>query len=113
MDQREEFVLRALSEEISFTQLCDEYGISRKTGYKWKERFLNQGKPGLFDQSKKPRSSPNELSEDVVIKIIQIRHQHPSWGAKKIAKIIENTGGTGESPSISSVYRILDKGNLL
>ncbi len=113
MDQREEFVLRALSEEMSFTQLCDEYGISRKTGYKWKERFLNQGKPELFDQSKKPHSSPNELSEDVVIKIIQIRHQHPSWGAKKIAKIIENTEGPGESPSISSVYRILGKANLL
>ena len=113
MDQREEFVLRALSEEMSFSQLCDEFGISRKTGYKWKERFLNQGKPGLFDQSRKPNSSPNELSEDTVIRIIQIRNNHPSWGAKKIAKIIENGSDSRDSPSISSVYRILDKANLL
>jgi transposase InsO family protein len=113
MDQREEFVLRALNEAVSFSQLCEDYGISRKTGYKWKERFLNQGKPGLIDQSRKPDTSPKELSEDIVIKIIQIRHNHPSWGAKKIAKIIENTSGPGEAASISSVYRILDKANLL
>lgn len=113
MDQREEFVLRSLSEALSFSQLCEEYEISRKTGYKWKERFLQQGKPGLLDQSRKPANSPHELSEDTIIKIIQTRHTHPSWGAKKIARIIENAGCLGNSPSISSVYRILDKANLL
>jgi len=113
MDQREEFVLRALSEEMSFSQLCKEYGISRKTGYKWKERFLNQGKSGLYDQSRKPNNSPNQISEDYVIKIIQIRQSHPTWGAKKIAKIIENSDKNGDAPSISSVYRILEKANLL
>ena len=113
MDQREEFVLRVLSEEVPFSRLCQEYGIARKTGYKWKKRFLEEGKSSLFDQSRKPKNSPNALSEDAVIKIIQLRHHHPTWGAKKIAKIIANKASLRDAPSVSSVYRILDKANLL
>lgn len=113
MDQREEFVLRVLNEEIPFSRLCKEYGIARKTGYKWKRRFLEEGKQGLFEKSRKPKTSPTLLCEDTVIKIIQIRHHHPSWGAKKIAKIIANKTNADEAPSVSSVYRILDKANLL
>jgi len=112
MDQREEFVLRSLSEEVSFSQLCQEYHIAIKTGYKWKKRFLAEGRPGLSDQSRRPDHCPNILSEDVIIKIIQIRNHHPTWGAKKIAKIIAGNNGT-DAPSVSSVYRILDKANLL
>ncbi len=112
MDQREEFVLRVLSEEVPFSRLCQEYGITRKTGYKWKKRFLEEGKSGLFDQSRKPKNSPSALSEDVVIKIIQIRNHHPAWGAKKIAQIMTHKASL-DAPSVSSVYRILDKANLL
>jgi len=112
MDQREEFVLRSLSEEVSFSQLCKEYQIARKTGYKWKKRFLAEGRQGLSDQSRRPDNCPNILSEDVIIKIIQIRHNHPTWGAKKIARIIADKKKPG-TPSLSSVYRILDKANLL
>ena len=110
MDQKKEFVLRALSENIPFSELCSEYGIARKTGYKWKERFLEEGSIGLTEKSRRPNHSPNHLDEDTVIKIIALRHNHPSWGAKKIAKILEKSK---EAPSVSSVYRILDKGNLL
>ena len=113
MEQKEEFVIRALSEEIPFALLCREYGISRKTGYKWKRRFLDEGRYGLLDRSRKPDSSPKALSEDTIVRIIQIRHNHPSWGAKKIAKIIEGNTPLQGTPSVASVYRILDKANLL
>jgi len=66
----------------------------------------------LFDQSKRPNNCPNTLSEEVIIKIIQIRHHHPTWGAKKIARIIADKKNP-DTPSVSSVYRILDKANLL
>ena len=110
MDQKKEFVLRALSENIPFSGLCSEYGIARKTGYKWRKRFLEEGNIGLTEKSRRPNNSPNHLDEDTVIKIIALRHSHPSWGAKKIAKILEKSK---DAPSLSSVYRILDKGNLL
>ena len=91
MDQRMEFVHRALTEAIPFSELCKEYNISRKTGYKWKQRFLEYGYNGLANQSTRPNNSPNQLSEDTVIKIIQLKFDHPSWGARKIQKIFEKS----------------------
>ena len=113
MDQKEEFVLRALAEDMPFTMLCREYGIARRTGYKWKRRFLNEGRSGLIDRSRRPDSSPSALSEETIIRIIRIRSSHPSWGAKKIARIIEGNTQSQDTPSVASVYRILDKANLL
>jgi putative transposase len=113
MDQKEEFVLKTLAEDIPFAMLCREYGIVRKTAYKWKRRFLNEGRSGLIDRSRSPDSSPSALSEETIIRIIRIRSSHPSWGAKKIARIIEGNTQSQDTPSVASVYRILDKANLL
>jgi transposase len=57
MNQRTEFALRAL-ETDNFRALCREFGISAKVGYKWRERFLQQGIGGMGDQNRRPRSSP-------------------------------------------------------
>ena len=62
MDQRREFALKALG-TLNFRALCEEYGISTKTGYKWRERFLRQGLEGMEEESRRPRSSPKQLSE--------------------------------------------------
>ncbi len=83
LDQRVEFVNRVLTEKVSFTELCKEYGISRKTGYKWKQRFLEGGYPNLADMTTRPHNSPNQLSEDDVILILQLKEAHPNWGARK------------------------------
>ena len=112
MDQRAEFVQRALTETIPFSELCQEYNISRKTGYKWKQRFLENGHSGLFDQSTKPKSSSNQLPEDTVIRILQIKLAHPSWGARKIRGIFERSSSL-DVPSESSIKRILDKAGLV
>ena len=84
MDQRQEFVMKSLKDEKPFRRLCEEYGISEKTGYKWKNRFMEDGMNGLTDMSKRPKNSPTQLGEDIVIEIIKIRESHPSWGPKKI-----------------------------
>ena len=113
MDQRMEFVHRALTEAIPFSELCKEYNISRKTGYKWKQRFLEYGYNGLANQSTRPNNSPNQLSEDTVIKIIQLKFDHPSWGTRKIQKIFEKSYPLSDVPSESSIKRILDKAGLV
>ena len=100
MDLRLEFVQRALTENIPFSELCKEYNISRKTGYKWKQRFLEYGYNGLANQSTRPESSPNQLSEDTVIRILQIKQAHPNWGARKIQKIFEKSYPLDDVPSI-------------
>lgn len=113
MDQRLEFVQRALTETIPFSELCKEYNISRKTGYKWKQRFLDNGYNGLSNQSTRPNCSPNQLSEDIVIKILQIKFAHPAWGARKIQRIFEKSYPLFDVPSESSIKRILDKAGLV
>ncbi len=113
MDQRLEFVYRALTETIPFSELCKEYNISRKTGYKWKQRFLDYGYSGLANQSTKPHNNPNQLSEDTVIRILQIKLAHPSWGARKIQSIFEKSYPSNDVPSESSIKRILDKAGLV
>ena len=62
MDQRTEFALKALQQEQSFTDLCSDYGISRKTGYKWLERYKAQGYGGMSDRSRRPHHHPETCS---------------------------------------------------
>ena len=78
VNQRTEFVLRIFENKLTFGELCREYGISRKTGYKWKERFLQQGVEGLADQSRRPRTSAHRLDETATCRIVRLKLAHPS-----------------------------------
>lgn len=107
MDLKEEFVIRAQKGNQSFSSLCSEYGISRKTGYKWLTRFTEDGFPGLDDKSTRPKTSPEKLDEDSVCRLIRIKKDHLNWGPKKIHAIYIR--GSAQPMSISSVKRILEK----
>jgi putative transposase len=113
MDQRTEFVLRVLRSGERFGEVCREFGISRKTGYKWKERFLAEGLSGLGDASRRPKTSPGELSETMVCQIVKLKLAHPGWGARKLRAVLERTGSTDELPSESSFKRVLDRVGLV
>ena len=113
MDQRTEFILRVLARGETFGDVCREYGISRKTGYKWKERFLAEGLSGLRDESRRPRSSPGQLSGDMVCQIVKLRVAHPGWGAPKLRAILQRTLSPAEVPSESSIKRVLDQACLV
>jgi len=113
MNERTEFVLRVLSGLECFNQLCAEYGISRKTGYKWKQRFFERGLEGLADQSRRPHSSPKELDEDTVCRIVRLKNAHPTWGAAKLRAVMARLGQSGELPSESTFKRVLDKAGLV
>lgn len=107
---RQEFVLKALGGAVEFGALCTEYGISRKTGYKWVARFREQGLGGLRDQSRRPHSSPAALSEDVICELVRIKESVPcSWGPKKVLSVYQRQHGSTKAPALSSVQRVLDK----
>ena len=84
MDQRQDFVIQSFDPRANFKSLCRKFGISTKTGYKWKERFLALGTLGLHDQSKRPHRSGHQILEDVVCEIIRLKTAHVKWGPKKI-----------------------------
>lgn len=113
MDQRTEFVLRVMRNSERFGDVCREFGISRKTGYKWKERFLEDGLSGLGNQSRRPDASPKEIGETMVCQIVKLRTAHPTWGARKLRAVLERTVIRASLPSESSFKRILDKAGLV
>ena len=108
MDQRIAFVIRALMKEESFLQLCREFGISTKTGYKWRDRFLEKGQAGLLDESRRPRSSA-KTAEDIVCELVRIKKLKARWGPKKIRNLYEASHPGEQIPSLSTVSRILEK----
>lgn len=113
MDQRAEFVLKAEQREVPFRQLCEEYGVSPKTGYKWVERFHAGGVAALHDQSTRPRSSPAGLPEDVVCRMVALKSAHPHWGPRKVKVLYERAFGSQDVPSESSFKRVLEKAGLV
>jgi putative transposase len=110
MNQRIEFVLKAQT-TTNFRALCQEYGISTRVGYKWQKRFLTGGLDGLSEQSRRPKSSPEGLKEEVVCRIIRYRERHPTWGARKLQELYLR--GHGEPPSESSIKRVLERSGLV
>lgn len=109
MNLRQQFVLKAIEKNQTFQALCTEYGISTKTGYKWKERFLAEGLSGLKDLSRRPIKCPTRLSEDIICEIIKIKNMKKHWGPKKIWVLYGKNHPGERIPARSSVERILQR----
>jgi len=109
MEQRIEFGLKAMR-TLNFRALCQEYGISTKTGYKWKERFLREGIEGMREQSRRPRGHADQLGDETVCEMIRLKLAHGSWGPRKIRELYRRRHG--EVASESSFKRILERAGL-
>jgi putative transposase len=110
---RKEFVLKALAREVPFRELCREFGISRKTGYKWLERFHERGFEGLVDQSTRPERSPGRTTGEIAVEIIRLRQAHPTWGPKKIRKLLsKRLPLESDLPSLRTISRVLTRVHL-
>lgn len=111
MSLRQEFVLLARQEGANRRELCRRFGISAQTGYKWLQRFDEQGAQGLVDRSRRPLSSPGISSPDVEAAVIAVRDEHPTWGARKISWRLGHIGGPAVAPS--TVTAILHRHGLI
>jgi transposase InsO family protein len=113
MDERINFVLKSFHPNINFTELCSDFCISTKTGYKWKDRFFKYGYPGLVDRPKTPYSHPKKIGEDIICELIRIKLTKLNWGPKKVRLVYIQNHPKGDLPSRSSVERILNKAGLV
>ena len=113
MNQKVLFIADHLKGSRPVVELCNEYGISRKTAYKWIERYIRRGAAGLEDRSRRPRSSPKATDEQVVAAILKLRRQHPSWGAKKLLKILQGRHPRWKLPGRSACCLILQRNGLI
>ena len=111
MDLRAEFVNRVMRGE-RVTDLCREYGISRKTGDKFKQRFMRLGVAGLQDASRAPKVIPHRTPPELVELIVAERKQHPTWGPKKVKETLERRLERA-LPAASTVGDILVRNGLV
>lgn len=88
MSQRAKFVLALDEGAFSMTELCQRFHISRKTGYKWRDRFREGGLTALADRSRAPGHSPHRTVEALEEALVALRRQHPTWGARKLLVIL-------------------------
>ena len=110
MSQRKEFVAFASREDANISAVCAQYGISRKTGYKWLARAGGDG--GLADRSRRPRSSPARTAADMEARILALRAEHPAWGGRKLHHRLVAQGVIGV-PAPSTITAILRRHGLL
>jgi transposase len=112
VDQRLQFLSSYLKEEMSVTDLCHEYGISRPTAYKWIKRYDEVGPEGLLDLARTPHSSPYATSAEIENEILALRKRFPSWGARKLKARLERMNPNVDWPAASTVGQILSRAGL-
>ena len=95
------------------TELCDRFGISRKTGYKWLARFTEEGLPGLADQSRAPHSCPHRTPKPIETALVRAREAHPHWGPKKLVAYLARKQPELALPAVSTAGDILDRHGLV
>jgi len=108
MSLRLEFVRLALHEDANVSDLCQRFGISRKTGYKWLNRYQQHGKESLMDQSRRPQISPNRTPAEIEELVLQARDRYPVWGGRKIRSLLLRDGHV-DIPCPSTITAILHR----
>jgi len=109
MDQRTQFVADFLRDTLSITELCALYAVSRKTGYKWIDRYLQHGPAGLEERSRRPRSAPNQTADEIVNALLDARRRHPTWGGKKLLAVLHRRHPRWKLPGRSTACDILSR----
>lgn len=87
-DHRLLFTATWLAREVDFSELCCEFGISRKTGHKWRARCLAEGPPGLSERSHVAGTHPNATHAAVEEAILALRREHSTWGPRTLRTVL-------------------------
>ena len=112
MDERLKFIARLLDGD-AMSELCREFGVSRKTGYKILNRYNTCGLQGLTDRSRRPYRQANQLPVQIETLIVRLKQDKPSWGAPKIRERLARLYPDVHRPAISTVHAVLDRHGLV
>jgi transposase InsO family protein len=113
VDERTRFIEEVHRSVRSFTAVCERYGISRKTGYKWLGRWRSGGPAALQDESSRPKSCPWETPPEVVEAILNVRRKYEDFGPKKIRWYLERNQPELPLPSRQTMHNILVRNDLV
>src|SRR6202171_6101705 len=113
MDERLRFVAKLLDGE-SMTDVCREFGISRKTGYKGFQRYKDSGVEALSDRSRRPVRYANQLPSQIESLIVAAKRDKPHWGARKIRELlVRRLDGDIRVPAKSTIHAVLHRHGLV
>jgi transposase InsO family protein len=109
MDQKRLFVADYLTRSFTIVELCRRFGITRPTAYKWIHRFLNRGYQGLDELPRRPSRCPHRTPDEQVEVLLELRRKHPTWGPKKLLRVLSKRRPAEDWPARSTVAHILKR----
>lgn len=112
MDERLQFIAVYLKGELPMSALCEQFGISRKTGYKWVERYQADPSAGLMDRSRAPHSSPWAIPDEIAGMLVGLRRRRPFWGPRKLRAVLERDYPALNWPAASTIGDLLRREGL-
>jgi transposase InsO family protein len=114
VEERIRFVSDARSKRFSMSELCARYAISRRVGYKWLERYDEEGRRGLIDRSRAPKRCPHRIDGVISEMICDFRVEHPFWGARKLIRVLSDRHPEIDHwPAASTVADLLSRRGLV
>jgi transposase InsO family protein len=113
LEERLRFVVLASRKERAMTSLCQEFGISRQTGYTWLSRYQAGGSSQVVDRSRRPLHSPERTAPQVEQAVVELRRRWPDWGAPKLHALLQQHSPGARSITVRTVHRILERHHLI
>jgi len=113
MDERVRFIGDLESCLYTMTELCERYGISRKTGYKWAERYVAEGVDGLKERSRAPKRCPHRMAKRIARALVELRMRYPHWGPRKLLTVLGRRQPDWSLPAASTVGALLKRQGLV
>ncbi len=113
MEERAQFISDYLDGYYTMTELSARYGISRKTGYKWFQRFEENGRHGLEDRSRAPHTCPHRIGPEIAERICKERKKHPDWGPEKLLDYLSEREPDVQWPAVSTAGDLLARRGLV
>jgi Homeodomain-like domain/Integrase core domain len=96
------------------SDLCREFGISRKTGYKIFNRCQEHGCQAFTDRSRRPVRYANQLPAQIEALIVECKCNKPYWGARKIRELlVRRLSSDIRVPAKSTIHAVLDRHGLV
>jgi transposase InsO family protein len=113
MNERQLFIDAWLERDCDLAYLCRRFNISRKTGYKWIDRFRSEGQAGLVDRSRSRLTQSHRTSEAVVEKILDLKYRYPNWGPVTLESFLYRGDPDFPWPASSTIGEILKRHGLV
>jgi putative transposase len=112
VDERMRFVIAVERREESFSAMCRRFGVSRKTGYKWLDRFAEAGVEGLADLSRAPHEHPQAVASAIAERCLEVRRRYPTWGPSKVRAYLERRAPATRWPAASTIGALFEREGL-